>query len=70
MVACLFTKSPGVGNGAHLLCWKERIHSDKSILLRKPVIKGTRIFVEFIVERLASGWTEQQLLGNYSRLTR
>jgi uncharacterized protein (DUF433 family) len=50
--------------------WKERIHSDKSILLGKPVIKGTRLSVEFILEQLASGWTEQQLLDNYSRLTR
>jgi uncharacterized protein (DUF433 family) len=50
--------------------WKERIHSDKSILLGKPVIKGTRLSVEFIIERLASGWTEQQLLDNYNRLTK
>lgn len=50
--------------------WKNRITSDKNILLGKPTIKGTRLSVEFIIERLASGWTEEQLLENYPRLSR
>ncbi len=50
--------------------WREHIHSDKSILLGKPTIKGTRLAVDFIIERLASGWTEQQLLENYPTLTK
>jgi uncharacterized protein (DUF433 family) len=66
----LSTRSPAAGRWRAFMDWKERIHSDKSILLGKPVIKGTRISVEFIVERLANGWTEQQLLDNYSRLTK
>ena len=49
--------------------WQDYIISDKNILLGKPTIKGTRISVEFIIERLANGWTEQQLLDNYPRLT-
>lgn len=36
--------------------WKERIVFDKNVLLGKPTIKGTRISVEFILERLADGW--------------
>ncbi len=48
--------------------WKQRIISDKNILLGKPVIKGTRISVEFILDRLANGWTEKTLLENYSNL--
>lgn len=49
--------------------WQDKIVSDKDVLLGKPTIKGTRLSVEFIIERLASGWTEQQLLENYPRLT-
>lgn len=50
--------------------WQERIISDKNILLGKPVIKGTRISVEFILDRLANGWTEQTLLASYPHLTK
>ncbi|MCB9277253.1 MAG: DUF433 domain-containing protein [Lewinellaceae bacterium] len=50
--------------------WKGRIHTNDEILLGKPVIKGTRISVEFILERLANGWTEQEILENYPRLTK
>jgi uncharacterized protein (DUF433 family) len=50
--------------------WKDRIISDKTILRGKPVIKGTRLSVEFIVGRLADGWSEQQILENYPGLTR
>lgn len=49
--------------------WTSHIHSDKEILLGKPVIRGTRLSVEFIIERLASGWREEDLLNNYPRLT-
>jgi uncharacterized protein (DUF433 family) len=50
--------------------WNERIVSDKDILLGKPTIKGTRISVEFILERLANGWTENKILDSYPRLER
>lgn len=50
--------------------WRDHIHSDKSVLLGKPTLKGTRLAVDFIIERLADGWTEQQLLENYPRLTK
>jgi uncharacterized protein (DUF433 family) len=50
--------------------WTAHIHSDKDILLGKPVIRGTRIAVEHLVQRLADGWSEEDLLVNYPRLTR
>lgn len=50
--------------------WQNKIVSDKEVLLGKPTIKGTRLSVEFILERLADGWTEDQLLENYPRLKR
>ena len=49
--------------------WQEIIITDKDILLGKPTIKGTRIAVEHIISLLAQGWTEQQILENYPRLT-
>jgi uncharacterized protein (DUF433 family) len=48
--------------------WKTYIHSDPKILLGKPVIKGTRLSVEFILGLFSEGWTEQQVLENYSTL--
>ncbi|MBD2699342.1 DUF433 domain-containing protein [Spirosoma sp. BT702] len=50
--------------------WQDYIHSDETVLLGKPVIKRTRLSVEFLFERLADGWTEQALLNNYPRLTK
>ena len=48
---------------------KERIVSDKDVLLGKPTVRGTRISVEFILKLLADGWSEQLILENYPRLT-
>ena len=48
--------------------WQEYIVSDSNILLGKPCIKGTRISVEFILQLLASGWTEIQVYENYPSL--
>jgi uncharacterized protein (DUF433 family) len=53
-----------------IMNWQNKIVSDKNVLLGKPTIKGTRLSVEFIIERLASGWTQEQLLENYPRLKR
>lgn len=50
--------------------WRDRITIDPKVLVGKPVIKGTRISVEFIVERLGCGWSYEQILGEYDHLTR
>jgi hypothetical protein len=44
--------------------WKERIVVDPEILVGKPVIKGTRLAVELIVDLMAQGWSEQEILEN------
>ncbi|MBI2908284.1 MAG: DUF433 domain-containing protein [Chloroflexi bacterium] len=49
--------------------WKERITVDPNILVGKPVVKGTRLAVEFIVDLLAQGWSEEEILRNYPGLT-
>ena len=48
----------------------ERIDVDTGVLAGKPVIRGTRIAVELILELLAAGQSESQLLANYPGLTR
>jgi uncharacterized protein (DUF433 family) len=48
---------------------KDRIAIDPEILAGKPVIAGTRISVEFIVDLLGSGWTHEQILASYPHLS-
>lgn len=50
--------------------WHERIVSDPLILVGKPVIKGTRLSVEHVIEQLANGWSETDLLDAYPGLVR
>lgn len=49
--------------------WQDRIIVDPKILVGKPVIKGTRLAVEFIVDLLAQGWSEAEILHSYPGLT-
>lgn len=49
--------------------WHERITVDPEILVGKPVVKGTRISVEFVVDLLGRGWTAEQVLREYDHLT-
>jgi uncharacterized protein (DUF433 family) len=48
----------------------ERIVVDPKILAGKPVVRGTRLAVEFILELLAAGQSESDILANYPGLTR
>jgi uncharacterized protein (DUF433 family) len=49
--------------------WQDRITMDPNVLVGKPVVRGTRLAVDFIVDLLAQGWTEAQILENYPGLT-
>jgi uncharacterized protein (DUF433 family) len=49
--------------------YNDRIVVDPEILVGKPVVKGTRLAVEFIIELLASGWSHAEILKNYPGLT-
>lgn len=48
--------------------WRDRIAVNPKVLVGKPVIKGTRIAVEFVVELLGRGWTVEQILREYDHL--
>lgn len=48
--------------------WRERIHANPAILVGKPVVRGTRLAVDFLLELLAAGWSEAEILANYPQL--
>lgn len=48
---------------------KNLITSSPEVMMGKPVIAGTRIPVELIIEKLAAGETTQQIIGDHPRLT-
>jgi uncharacterized protein (DUF433 family) len=49
---------------------KQLIVSDPNVMMGKPVVAGTRITVELILEKLSAGETEEQILEAHPRLTR
>ncbi|WP_295456549.1 DUF433 domain-containing protein [uncultured Thiodictyon sp.] len=50
--------------------WKGRIISDSTILVGKPMIKGTRISVDLILGWLANGWSVEDILVSYPQIGR
>ena len=50
--------------------WKEHIVVNPDILVGKPIIKGTRISVELLLDRFADGWSYDDILEAYPHLTR
>jgi uncharacterized protein (DUF433 family) len=51
-----------------MINWKEHIISSPDILSGKPVIKGTRISVELIIEKLSEGESIEQILQSYPHI--
>jgi uncharacterized protein (DUF433 family) len=49
---------------------KKLIVSDPKVMMGKPVIAGTRVTVEIILEKLSAGETVEQILEAHPRLTR
>ncbi len=49
--------------------WRDRITLDPNILTGKPIIKGTRLAVELIIDLLAQGWSTEEILRNYPGIT-
>ena len=50
--------------------WRERIGADPGIAFGKPVVKGTRLAVEFVIGLLAHDCPVEEILANYPQLTR
>ena len=51
------------------MSWSERIVVDPGVLVGKPIIKGTRISVELVIDLLARGYSEADVLDQYRHLT-
>jgi uncharacterized protein (DUF433 family) len=49
--------------------YEDRITVDAAVLAGKPVVRGTRLSVEFVIGLLADGWAEADILENYEGLT-
>lgn len=52
------------------MTWQERIVVDPNVLTGKPIIKGTRMAVEFVVDLLGRGWSVDDVLREYDHLTK
>ena len=50
--------------------WKEHIVVNPDVLVGKPIIKGTRISIELLLDCFASGWSYDDILEAYPHLTR
>lgn len=48
--------------------WQDYIEQKPEVLRGKPVIRGTRISVELILERLGDGWSPEEILQSYPHL--
>ena len=52
------------------MCWRDRIELNPAVLVGKPVVKGTRLSVEFIIQLLADDWSVDEVVSQYPGLTR
>ncbi len=50
--------------------WQDFIATDPAIMVGKPVIKGTRITVELVVEKLGYGQSIDEIIADYPHLSR
>jgi len=50
--------------------WRERIGVQPDVAFGKPVVKGTRLAVEFVIDLLVHGCTVEEILENYPQLKR
>ncbi|MDE2785749.1 MAG: DUF433 domain-containing protein [Chloroflexota bacterium] len=50
--------------------WRDHIEANKNISAGKPVIRGTRLSVSFILELMGAGSDEAAILASYPQLTR
>ena len=52
------------------MSWKGQIEVNATVLVGQPIIKGTRISVELILDRVADGWTMEDVLAAYPPISR
>ena len=52
------------------MSWPDRIVINERVMAGKPVIKGTRVTVELVLELLAGGWSTQKIMREYPGLVK
>lgn len=52
-----------------MIDWRQHIDQRPDAMDGRPFFRGTALTVRFILERMADGWTEAELLDSYPRLT-
>lgn len=52
------------------MAYQDRIIIDPNILVGKPVVRGTRLSVDFLLGLMTQGWSESEILRNYPGLSR
>jgi uncharacterized protein (DUF433 family) len=52
------------------MAWQDHITLDPAVLAGKPVVRNTRLSVDFLLGLLGAGWSEADILANYPGLTR
>ena len=65
----MWVETPSRGLEETDMDWRARIVADPEVLVGKPVIKGTRISGELVLDLLAAGYTPQQIREQYDHLT-
>lgn len=48
--------------------WQDYIVADAAVAAGKPVVRGTRLSVDFLLRLLASGWSREQVMREYPHL--
>lgn len=51
------------------MAWRDRITVDPEVMVGRPVVRGTRLTVDFLLGLLADGWSEAEILEDYPGLT-
>jgi uncharacterized protein (DUF433 family) len=51
------------------MTWHAHLTTDPAVLGGKPVVRGTRLVVDFLLGLFAAGWTQEQVLTSYLQLT-
>ncbi|HEX6533711.1 MAG TPA: DUF433 domain-containing protein [Gemmatimonadaceae bacterium] len=51
------------------MAWQDHITTDPDVLAGKPVVRDTRLAVDFLLGLFAAGWSLEQVLANYPQLT-
>lgn len=70
LLVSLFTLPVEERSGSSTMTEHPRISLASDVLAGKPVIRGTRLSVEFVIGLMADGWSEVDILGNYPGVTR